>query len=100
MDKATAIIISKKYIELVKAKFEIKQSMLFGSFAKGSFNNDSDIDVAIILKNTTDVIDAQIEMMKLRRSIDLRIEPHPFLQNDFNSFNPVANEVIKFGIIL
>ena len=44
------------------------------------------------------MLQTQIELMKLRRIIDLRIEPHPFTANDFNSSNPVVNEIMKYGI--
>ena len=100
MDKAAAIDIAQKYIQLIHKKYAVNKSVLFGSYAKGNFNDDSDIDIAIVLSNPVDIIDAQIEMMKMRRTIDLRIEPHPFLLSDYSSSNPVANEVIKFGIEL
>jgi predicted nucleotidyltransferase len=71
---------------------------MFGSFAKGTNHEDSDIDIAIVVNNVSDIIDAQIDMMKMRRKIDLRIEPHPFMVNDFNIENPVVNEILKSGI--
>ncbi len=39
----------------------------------------------------------QLQLMRLRRKIDSRIEPHPFRESDFNISNPVVNEIIKFG---
>jgi len=39
-------------------------------------------------------------MMKLRRRIDLRIEPHPFILSDFNQNDPLVNEILKYGIRL
>ena len=68
----------KEYIHSIRHKYNIKQALLFGSFAKGNYHEDSDIDIAIVIKNVSDIIDTQIELMKLRRKIDLRIEPHPF----------------------
>jgi hypothetical protein len=47
-----------------------------------------------------DIIDTQIDLMKLRRKIDLRIEPHPFMTEDFNQSNPVVYEILKYGIII
>jgi uncharacterized protein len=38
--------------------------------------------------------------MKIRRDIDLRIEPHAFLKKDFNENNPLAHEILKYGIPL
>jgi len=98
MDKGEALKIAKLYIDSISSRYNIKQAILFGSFAKGTNHKDSDIDIAIVINNIVDIIDTQIEMMKLRRKIDLRIEPHPFKIDDFNQSNPVVNEIIKFGI--
>ncbi len=98
MDKGEALKIAKAYIDSISTRYNIKQAILFGSFAKGTNHDDSDIDIAIIVNNIVDIIDTQIEMMKLRRKIDLRIEPHPFMLSDFNQSNPVVNEILKFGI--
>jgi hypothetical protein len=39
-----------------------------------------------------------MQLMRLRRNIDLRIEPHPIGEADFNSTNPFAWEVKNTGI--
>lgn len=98
MDKGQAIDIARKYIDSLKSRYDIQSALLFGSYAKGNFNEDSDIDIAIVLKHVNDIIDTQAELMKLRRKIDLRIEPHPFNIIDFNRTNPVVNEILKYGI--
>ncbi len=36
--------------------------------------------------------------MRLRRKIDLRIEPHPINEKDFNAMNPFAFEIQHTGI--
>jgi len=102
MDKREALEIADNYINSISKKYSIIQAILFGSFAKGTNNDDSDIDIdidiAIIINNVADIIDIQIDLMKLRRKIDLRIEPHPFMVSDFNRNNPVVNEILKYGI--
>ena len=100
MDKGEALRIASAYIDSISNKYSIRQAILFGSFAKGTNHDDSDIDIAIIVNNEVDIIDTQIELMKLRRKIDLRIEPHPFMTSDFNQSNPVVNEILKYGIII
>jgi len=40
----------------------------------------------------------QLELMRLRRKIDSRIEPHPFKEIDFNYTNPLVNEILKYGL--
>lgn len=39
----------------------------------------------------------QLELMRLRRRIDSRIEPHPFRESEFELSNPIVNEIIKYG---
>jgi predicted nucleotidyltransferase len=100
MDQGEALRIASVYIDSISSKYSIRQAILFGSFAKGTNHDDSDIDIAIIVNNVADIIDTQIDLMKLRRKIDLRIEPHPFMIGDFNKSNPVVNEILKYGITI
>ena len=57
MDKSAAIKIAKSYVELIRQKYQIENVILFGSYAKGTNNADSDIDLAIIFKSVDDIID-------------------------------------------
>jgi predicted nucleotidyltransferase len=97
MNKAAAIDIAQKYASAVKAKYNYSKIILFGSYAKGSYNDHSDIDIAIVFKDYTNLIDMQLELMRLRRKIDSRIEPHPFRESEFELSNPVVNEIVKYG---
>ncbi|MEO6636905.1 MAG: nucleotidyltransferase domain-containing protein [Ginsengibacter sp.] len=98
MDKSEAENIAKKYIEVVTKKYPVAKAWLFGSYAKGSQNDDSDIDIAILLEHEYDIIDLQIELMKMRREIDLRIEPHPFTEEYIYGSSLFKNEIEKNGI--
>ncbi len=42
----------------------------------------------------------QLELMKIRRKIDSRIEPHPFREKDFIKSNPVVYEILKYGELI
>ena len=97
MDKKDALDIALKYANVVKSKYNFVKIILFGSYAKGNYNEDSDIDIAVILKDYNNLIDTQLDLMRLRRTIDSRIEPHPFREKDFDLTNPVVNEIIKYG---
>ena len=97
MDKANALDIAQKYATAVNANYDSIRIFLFGSYAKGNFNDDSDIDIAVVLKDYSNEIDMQLELMRLRRKIDSRIEPHPFRESEFERSNPIVNEIIKYG---
>jgi predicted nucleotidyltransferase len=99
MDKETASQIARKYVEFIKKKDpNVKKAYIFGSYIKGTVKEDSDIDLAIIFKNLTDTFEMQVQLMKLRRKFDTRIEPHAFRESDFQISNPLANEILKTGL--
>jgi hypothetical protein len=58
---------------------------------------DSNIDIAVILKDYNNLIDTQLDLMRIRRNIDSRIEPHPFREKVFDITNPIVNEIVKYG---
>jgi uncharacterized protein len=89
---------AENYIKQIPKDLGVKKSYLFGSYAKGIEREESDIDIAIILENMTDFFAIQRQLMRLRRNIDLRIEPHPINERDFNNDNPFAYEIQKNGI--
>lgn len=77
--------------------YDFVKVILFGSYAKGNQNEDSDIDIAVVFNDYNNLIDMQLELMRLRRKIDSRIEPHPFRLKDFNVSDPLVNEIIRYG---
>ena len=97
MDKKDALNIARKFASAIKSNYDCKQIFLFGSYAKGTNQEDSDIYIAVILTEFKNIMDIQLELMRLRRKIDSRIEPLPIREKDFNLENPLANEILKFG---
>jgi uncharacterized protein len=88
-----------KYAEILKNEFTIRCLYLYGSYARGDFNRDSDIDVAVVADNLSgDLVDDTFKLMKYRRMVDIRIEPHPFLPAEFQVNNPIAREIMETGI--
>jgi predicted nucleotidyltransferase len=97
MDKTDVLTIAQNYASAVNSKFGFIRMILFGSYAKGNFNDDSDIDIAVVYKDYGSLIDMQLELMRLRRKIDSRIEPHPFRESEFEISNPIVDEILKYG---
>jgi len=72
---------------------------IFGSSVTGVASEDSDIDIAVVADDFSgDAVDDMFRLMKSRRNIDLRIEPHAFLPSDFHEGNPFAAEIMRSGI--
>jgi uncharacterized protein len=97
LNKTDALNIAEKYALAVKAKFDYSKIYLFGSYVRGNFHEDSDIDIAVVLKDYSNLLDMQLELMRIRRKIDSRIEPHPFREREFELSNPLINEILKYG---
>lgn len=97
MDRAKALENAHKFAIAIRKKYNCKNIYLFGSYAKGTNQEESDIDIAVVLNEFENPLDIQLDLMRLRRGIDSRIEPHPFREEDFTIINPVAYEILKYG---
>jgi len=76
MDKNEAIEKVRKYKNLLTKQMNIEQVFLYGSYARGNYTEDSDIDVAIVVRDLQgDFFSVNPLLWKLRRQIDDRIEP-------------------------
>ncbi|MCH5227641.1 MAG: nucleotidyltransferase domain-containing protein [Muribaculaceae bacterium] len=76
MDKAKALKLAKEYKTLVSKFLPVKSIYLYGSYSKGTFTEDSDIDIAVILPSDRNnwLEDAPL-LWKLGMKINLKIEP-------------------------
>ncbi len=89
----------QKYIKKVSQYYKIEAIILFGSYAKGSENENSDIDIAIISSDFNDIIEDGAKLIGLTWKIDTRIEPHPITTEDYKKVsNPFVKEIINTGI--
>lgn len=88
-----------EYIDVLKKNhIPVWRLYLYGSYTKNTYNSESDIDLAIFLeKDDLDGFEEDSTLMKLRRIVDFRIEPHPFAKTDFDETNPYIREIIQTG---
>lgn len=96
MDKATAIKTAKIYAEEVQKRLHPQAIYLYGSFAKGTANEDSDIDVAIIFNGFTgNFLETSSLLWKLRCNISDDIEP--ILIDSTKDKSGFVQEIYKTG---
>lgn len=77
--------------------FDLESVYLFGSFANDTNEEDSDIDVAVVVKNLSgDYFEVTPLLWKLRRQVDDRIEPILIEKN--NDKSGFLDEIKKNGI--
>lgn len=87
------------YIDEIKKHYNITAIILFGSYAKGTENENSDIDIAVISDDFDDIYDCMAALMGMTWDIDARIEPHPIKKKDFEEKSDYfIKEVIDTGI--
>ena len=99
MDKREAVDKIKKYSDLVNQKINTKKIILYGSYAKGNWQDESDIDVAVIVdKVEGDFLEKKVLLYKLRRNIDSRIEP--VLIEEGNDESGFLEEIMKHGEVV
>ena len=76
MDKTTALEHAKRYAWLVCKEVSPCRVFLFGSLANGNFNENSDIDIAVVKDFLDDNYwELTKKLNRLTRNIDNRIEP-------------------------
>jgi predicted nucleotidyltransferase len=97
---ASIINIVKSFLSRLESNgIHIESAFLFGSYARGTENKWSDIDVAIIASNISDDrLDERIRFTKVSSDIDSRIEPVPFKPETFVDEDPLVWEIKKEGI--
>ena len=99
MDQEPVINRVKQFAEVVRQNFQVKKIILYGSYAKGSAGKHSDIDVAVVLdSNEEDLLTSKAKLFKLRRDIDVRIEP--VLLDEKNDRSGFLEEITKTGEII
>ncbi len=87
------------YSQRVVQRYHPKMIIVYGSYARGTATQDSDIDIAIICESLGgDYMENAFELFRMRRDIDLRIEP--VLIEPDNVRNSFYNDIIKTGKIV
>lgn len=98
MDKKQAIKIAEQYKSLIAERLPVKVLYLYGSYSKGSYTSESDIDIAVIVEslNSDYFVDIPI-LWRLKRKVCNLIEPI-LLTEDLN--NPLYNDIVKTGTLI
>ena len=85
MDKEKVRRLVEEYAKLVVSNMVVNKVILYGSYARGDFRKDSDIDVAVVVPRSSisdDILKDMAKLFKLRRSISNDIEPVLLIDED------------------
>lgn len=96
MDKEQAIKLARRYKEAVAKCLPLRALYLYGSYSKGNYTEDSDIDIAVVVDRVSENYFEDTPMLwKLKRKISNLIEPI-LLTEDMD--NPLYADILKTGI--
>jgi len=84
MDKRDAIDIAIKYANAVRSKYDFTKIILFGSYAKGNYNEDSDIDLLIVKDTIEPRHKRSIEMQRLLKGSKLPVDILVYTNDEFD----------------
>jgi uncharacterized protein len=93
----------KDFVALIRKTYNIYAVVLYGSYAEGRANDDSDIDVAVFSDDFgKDPYEEMKALFRLRRQIDTDIEPLPFSREAYfsNDAAEFVSDIIRKGKVI
>lgn len=89
---------AQRYKAVVAERLPLKALYLYGSFSKGNYTEESDIDIAVVVERMSDNYFEDTPLLwKWKRKISNLIEP-VLLTEDTN--NPLYADILKTGILI
>jgi uncharacterized protein len=89
------------FLDEIQKTYRVDSAYLFGSHAKGTSSQWSDIDLAVVSPDfSEDLYEERLVLMRMAAEIDDRIEPKPFRPDMFNASEPLVDEIQKHGLKL
>jgi predicted nucleotidyltransferase len=100
VDFETINRIARSYADDVRREMLIDKAILFGSYAKGTATELSDVDVCFFLKNYggKDRFDIMFQLLKISRKYPgVFFEPLAFETSEIERGNPFVKEILRTG---
>jgi len=92
--------VTTDYINKLRKQIPVEKVVLFGSYAKGNYTKDSDVDLAVfspVFDNMSRVDGLTLLLMQaLGYKID--IQPQPYTMKDYAEHTGLVDEILKTGI--
>ena len=101
MDKERARKLVEEYSKLVIQNMIVSKIILYGSYARGDYRKDSDIDVAVVVPRSSisnDILEDMAKLFKLRRNISTDIEP--VLLIDEEDASGFLQSILEYGDVV
>ena len=88
------------YVTKISSQIPVEKVILFGSYAKGTFDSDSDIDIAIFSNHfrKMDEIEGFRFLFTQAMDYDADLQPLAFTMEDYENPMGSVEEILKTGI--
>lgn len=92
--------IIEDYVQKINYQIPVKKAILFGSYAKGSYNANSDVDLAIFSNYFEKMEGVEAFKFLFMQTLDYNIDLQPlaFTVADYEQPIGIAEEILKTGI--
>ena len=92
--------IIKDYINQIRNQIPVEKAFIFGSYARGTYTSDSDIDLAIFSSHFENMerIEGFRFLFLQAMDYDIDLQPQPFTLQEFSEPLGIVEEIIKYGI--
>ena len=88
-----------RFVKVIVHEYDPEKIILYGSYAKGTNHPDSDIDIAVVVREVNgSFLDKEAKLYKIRRDIDINIEP--ILLESRNDSSGFLKHILSYGEIL
>lgn len=90
----------KHFLTKISAEVPVKKAILFGSYAKGTFNKDSDVDLAIFSDYFEKIsrVEGTTYLLIQAQEFDLDLEPFAFTEKEYDERLGIVDEILRTGI--
>ena len=101
MDKEKARKLVEEYAKLVISNMVVNKIILYGSYARGDFRKDSDIDVAVVVPRSSISDDILKDMAKLYKlTVDVSTDIEPVLLIDEEDPSGFLESISEYGEVI
>lgn len=92
--------VTTDYINKLKQQIPVEKVVLFGSYAKGNYTKDSDVDLAVFSPAFDNMsrLDGLTFLLMQALGYKIDIQPQPYTMKDYAEHTGLVDEIIKTGI--
>ncbi len=91
---------ARRYADEVRSQLPVDRAYLFGSYAKGTADELSDVDVCFFLRDYggKERVDMGVRLLRIARDYKAYFEPLVFESAEIERNNPFVNEILRTGL--